>query len=47
MKTGLVNLNNLFEDPKPKNDNNNQNNAFGNFSNNNYNQRDPFDDDDF
>ena len=43
MKTGLVNLNNLFEDPKPKNDNNN--NAFGNFSNNNYNQRDPFDDD--
>ena len=44
MKTGLVNLNNLFEDPKPKNDNNN-NNAFGNFSNNNYNQRDPFDDD--
>ena len=33
MKTGLVNLNNLFEDPKPKSGNNN-----GNYSNN-YNRK--------
>ena len=32
MQTGLVNLNNLFEDPKGKSNNNNQNR----FGNNNY-----------
>jgi hypothetical protein len=33
MKTGLVNLNNLFEEPKGRGNNNNNQNRFGN---NNY-----------
>ena len=38
MKTGLVNLNNILEDPKPKSGNNN-----GNYSNNNRKNSDLFD----
>ena len=45
MKTGLVNLNNLFEDPKPNQNNNQNNNAFGNYGR--IKNNDPFDDDDF